>query len=158
MARATSSLPVPLSPWMSTVLRRLATSRTRSKISIIFAFLRHDVVEAVLARELLAQDQVLALEVLHLDDARHEQRDLLRVAGLDDVLLRAFLHRRDRRVDRGVGGDDDDRGLGAELVDLHHGLDPVDAGRHLQVDEVDRVVACGAFAMASRPEAAVSTV
>ena len=33
MARATSSLPVPLSPWMSTVERWLATSRTRSKIS-----------------------------------------------------------------------------------------------------------------------------
>ena len=35
MARATSSLPVPLSPWMSTVERWLATSRTRSKISAI---------------------------------------------------------------------------------------------------------------------------
>jgi len=33
MARATSSFPVPLSPWMSTVDRWLATSRTRSKIS-----------------------------------------------------------------------------------------------------------------------------
>ena len=39
MARATSSLPVPLSPWMSTVERWLATSLTRSKISAIRGFL-----------------------------------------------------------------------------------------------------------------------
>jgi hypothetical protein len=71
-------------------------------------------VEAVLAGQLAAQDRVLALEVLDPDDALHEERDLLRVAGLDDVLLRPLLHRRDRGVDRGVGGDDDDGGLGPQ--------------------------------------------
>ena len=39
MARATSSLPVPLSPCRSTVERWLAISFTRSKISAIRAFL-----------------------------------------------------------------------------------------------------------------------
>src|ERR1017187_1130428 len=33
MARAINSLPVPLSPWMSTVLRRLATSAVSSRIA-----------------------------------------------------------------------------------------------------------------------------
>ena len=39
MARAISSLPVPLSPRISTVLRRLATSRASSRISRMRAFL-----------------------------------------------------------------------------------------------------------------------
>ena len=144
MARATSSLPVPLSPWISTVLRRLATSRTRSKISRMRGFLLTRSWKRYWRGELPAQDRVLALEVLHLDDALDEQRDLLRVAGLDDVLLRALLHRRDRRVDGGVGGDDDDGGVGLELADLHHRLDAVDAARHLEVDEVDGVLALAA--------------
>ena len=38
IARATSSLPVPLSPWISTVLLRLAISWTSSKISCILGF------------------------------------------------------------------------------------------------------------------------
>ena len=39
MARAMSSLPVPLAPWISTVLRWLATSRISSKIACIRGFL-----------------------------------------------------------------------------------------------------------------------
>ena len=70
-----------------------------------------------------------------------QQRDLLRVARLDDVLLRAFLHGGDGGVHGGVGGDDDDRGLRVQPPDLHHGLDAVHAAGHLQVDEVDGVVA-----------------
>ena len=39
IARATISFPVPLSPWIRTVLRRAATLRMRSKISCMVAFL-----------------------------------------------------------------------------------------------------------------------
>ena len=140
MARAISSLPVPLSPWISTVLRRLETSRARSRISCMRAFLLITSCTRVLPRELLAQDGVLALQVLDFDDAVHQQRDLLRIAGLDDVLLRALLHGRDGRIHRGVSRDDDDRGLGVHAADLHHGLDAVHAAGHLQIDEIDGIV------------------
>jgi hypothetical protein len=39
IARARSSFPVPLSPWMRTVELLFATVRARSKISSIFSFL-----------------------------------------------------------------------------------------------------------------------
>ena len=67
-----------------------------------------DVAKVVLAGQLFAQDGVLALQVLDLDDARHQQRDLFRIAGLDDVLLGALFHRLNGRVHGGVRGDDDD--------------------------------------------------
>ena len=102
--------------------------------------LADDVVAAVLAGQLLAKDAVLALQVLDLDDPLHQQRDLRRVERLDDVILRAFLHRSDRGVDRCVGRNDDDGSARADLVDLRHGLDAVEAAGHPQVDEADRVV------------------
>src|ERR1035437_7731918 len=189
MARATSSLPVPLSPWIKTVLRRLAISEHSAMISCIrgfllmtscteycrVSFLRRMVfsrcrfftlmmrltsseissglhgltmyscaiyiVHRVVPCQCLAQDGVLALQVLHFDDAVDQQRDFLRIARLDDVLLRAFLHGGDGRVHGGVGRDDDDGGLGMQVADLHHGFDAVHAAGHFQVDEVDCIVA-----------------
>ena len=141
MARAIISLPVPLSPWMSTVLRRLATSWHSSRMSRMRAFLVIDIVHYVLAAQFLAQDAVFALQVLHLHDAVDQQRNLFRIARLDDILLRALLHRRDGRVHRGIGGDDDDGSLRADAADLHHRLDAVHSARHLQVDEINGVVA-----------------
>ena len=102
--------------------------------------LADDVLEAVLLRQLLAQDGVLALQVLDLDDAAHQQRDLLRVARLDDVLLRALLHGGDGGIHGGIRGDDDDGGVRMHAPDLHHGFDAVHAARHLEIDEVDGVV------------------
>ena len=55
---------------------------------------------------------VLALQAFDLEDAADEQRDLLGVARLDDVLLRALLHGGDGGVDGGVGRDDDDGRVG----------------------------------------------
>ncbi len=98
------------------------------------------VVRGVLARQLLAQDRVFPLQVLHLDDAVHQQRDLFRIARLDDVLLRAFLHSGDGGIHGGIGGDDDDGCLRVQPPDLHHGLDAVHAAGHFQVDEIDGVV------------------
>ena len=116
MARATNSLPVPLSPCMSTVLRRLATSRTSWKISSIFGTLADDVVKAVLPCELFPQNDILPLEVLHLDDPAHQEGDLLGVARLHDVLLSALFHRGDRGVDGRIRGDDDDRRVRMQLL------------------------------------------
>jgi hypothetical protein len=101
--------------------------------------LAEDVLEAVLARQFLAQDRVLALEILDFDDAADQKRNLRRVARLDDVFLRAFLHRGHGGIDGGIGGDDDYGSIGLKPTDLDHGLDAVQAARHSQVDEVDRV-------------------
>ena len=64
--------------------------------------LADDVAEVVLPRQFLAQDAVLALQVFHFDDAAHQEGNLFRVAGLDDVLLRPFLHGGDGGIDGGV--------------------------------------------------------
>ena len=103
--------------------------------------LTHDIVHAVLPRQFLAQDGVLALQVLDLDDAVDQKRDFLRVAGLDDVLLRALLHGGDGGIHRRVGRDDDDRSFRVQPPDLHHGLDAVHPAGHLQIDKVDGIVA-----------------
>ena len=61
--------------------------------------------------------------------------------GLTMYSCAPFLHGGDGGIHRGVGGDDDDGGLGVQPADLHHGLDAVHAAGHLEVDEVDGVVA-----------------
>ncbi len=61
IARATSSLPVPLSPWISTVERWLATLAHQVEHLGHARVLADQVVEAVLPRQLAAQDRVLAL-------------------------------------------------------------------------------------------------
>jgi len=101
--------------------------------------LADDVLERVVALQPLAQVQILALQVLDLDRPFDELRDLLRVAGLDHVLLRPLLQRVDGGVDRRVGRHDDHRRLGLQLADLDHRLDAADAGRHLQIQEIDVV-------------------
>ncbi len=103
------------------------------------ALARH-LVERVLLLQLPAEQDVLALQVLDPEDALDEKREFVRVAGLDDVLLRTLLHGLDGRVHRRVGSDDDDRGIGVELPKLAHRLEPVHAGGHLQIHEVDREV------------------
>ena len=117
-----------------------------------------DVVKVILLVQPLPQDGVFPLQVLDLDDALHQQRDFRRIARLDDILLRAFFHRRDGRIHGGIGGDDNDGGIRVDLADLHHGLDAIHAARHFQVDEIDGVVRLASpWPAPRRPEAAVST-
>ncbi len=100
MARATSSLPVPLSPRISTVLRRSGDFLGQRKNLLHARILGDDVVVTILAVQFLAQNRILALQLLEFEDARNQHRDFLRIAGLHDVFLRAFLHGLDGGVHR----------------------------------------------------------
>ena len=72
--RATSSLPVPLSPWISTVARLGATRRTSVEQLLAARALGDHRVGRVAARDLLPQVAVLALEPRQLERARRPRR------------------------------------------------------------------------------------
>jgi hypothetical protein len=97
-------------------------------------------VVAVLPRQLLAQDRILALQFLQLQNARHQHRNFLRIAGLHDVFLRAFFHRLNRSIDGCVGRNNNDRRFRADAVDLHHGLDTIHTAGHFQIHKADGIV------------------
>jgi len=98
--------------------------------------LRDEVAEPVLLLQGQAQDGVLAHQALLRDHLLHEERELLRVEGLHQVVEGAELHGRDRGVHRGVGGHHDHGRLRLELARLLQDLEPVHAG-HLEVHQHD---------------------
>ena len=112
MARATSSLPVPLSPVISTEASVGATSAIRLKTSCI-AGLR--------AQQLLAQARPASPAVRPRPVAAMRQRPvdhrggLLQVERLGQVIERAVLHRGDGHVQIAEGRDDDDRNRAGQL-------------------------------------------
>ena len=69
MARAMSSLPVPLSPWISTVDAVRATRSMRPKIACIRGAAADDVVECVALLELAPEVGVLLVEPVLLEGA-----------------------------------------------------------------------------------------
>ena len=92
--------------------------------------LRLDLRGAADALELRLQQHVLARQPTLLPRATHEHVDLRHAIRLRHVVVRAELHRADRRLDGAVAGDDDDLrriGFGAHL--LQH-LEPVELGHH----------------------------
>ena len=93
--------------------------------------------ELVPAGELLPEVPVLPFDLLPLQDPLHEEGGLLRVEGLDDVVERPLLHGLHRRVDRRVGGDDDDLRVGTQSLHLGEDVEAVQIAGHLQVDEAD---------------------
>ena len=106
MVRATSSLPTPLSPWISTVAL-VGAARPTAAITCFSA--------GALADHLVPDfDRLLQRPVLVAQPAlveRVAQADEHALAGerLLDEIERALLGRLDRRADRAVAGDDDDR-------------------------------------------------
>ncbi len=108
--RATSSLPVPDSPVTSTDAAEPATRRTRSNTSCIAGELADDVLEAVAARDLVAQPRDLGPQLALGERLLDRQDQLVDLERLGDVVERAQLHRADRGVDRAERGDGDDVG------------------------------------------------
>ena len=102
--------------------------------------LADDVPEFVSAAQLPAQVAVLALDLPDGEDALGQEGRLLGVERLDEIVMGTLLHRRDRRVHRGVGRHDDDARLRPERADLAKRVDAVHATRHLQIHEADREV------------------
>ena len=137
-ARATSSLPVPDSPVISTLACEPATRRMSANTSCIDRRAPDDVLEADAAGHLLAQPGHLGAQRLlgqRLVDHQHQLLDLER---LGDVVERAQLHRPDGGVDRAEGGDGDDVGRGLHLAHLAQQIQTVQVGHlHVRDHQVD---------------------
>src|SRR5215468_2413213 len=89
----------------------------------------------------LAQAPVLLLETGMLESPRGDQEGLLEGERLLDEVVGAQLGRLHRRLDGGVAGDHHHRRLGAALLHLREGLQPVHAGHpDVEEDEVRRIV------------------
>ena len=136
IARATSSLPVPLSPVMSTVVLKSAILEMVRKMSSISRALGEDRLELVLLLDLLLERAVLAAQRLALLGLAQREDDLVRLERLAHVVVGARLHRLDGEVDVAVGAHHDDRRrvlLGLERAEQ---IEPAHA-RHAHVGEDD---------------------
>ena len=132
-ACATSSLPVPISPRISTVRSVSATLRMRLEHGAHRGPAPDQVAHAELSLDARAQHAVLARELGALERAAHDQADLVVVEGLRDVVLRPELHGLDRDLLAAVRGDHHDRRLGLPLLrEAHH----IEARRALAEREV----------------------
>ena len=109
MARATSSLPVPLSPVMRMVERLGAAWAISSKTWVILG-LRPMMPENLWWRRAASpfRVRVLVAQPPVLDRVLQHHQHLVVLEGLGDVVEGAQLHRLDGRVHRGVGGDHQD--------------------------------------------------
>ena len=94
---------MPLSPVSSTVDAGLAATFCSSAFTAtIAAALADDAIEAVRLRLARAQRAHLAAQARRLERLLDEQRDLVEVERLVRVVIRAVLHRLDRRLDARV--------------------------------------------------------
>ena len=137
-ARATSSLPVPLSPWISTVLSVGATKTKRLDDPVHLGAGADDPLEAEFLVEPAVELGVAA------DQADAGRRFLDRRAQLADIErfgevgVGAVLHGRDGRIDRAVPRDDDDFRVGQLLLGLGEDLQAVDFVHfHVGDDDVE---------------------
>ena len=139
MARATSSLPVPLSPGdqhddvlaghAADGLVDLAHGRAAAD----------DGVAVVIPGQRLGDDGRLAHQPGQLQGLADHAAELLRIERLEQVVVGPLLHRLDGRVGRGRGGDEDDGDAGIDLADALVDLQPRQIGQaHVEQDHVRR--------------------
>src|ERR1051326_1179711 len=119
---------------------RRRRSGAEHKIEVLPHRLRlaDDVRVGVLLGELRLKPLVLAREPPLLQRLVHGEDHFLVLERLRDVVEGAVLHRLDRAVDGGEGGDDDDRQVRVGDADGAQRVDAADAGEHdVEDDEVD---------------------
>ena len=139
IARATSSLPVPVSPRRSTVASASATCSTIANTSRIAGEVADDLLEPGRPLELAVQARHVAPLPLVRDGVAEHERELVVADRLREVVERPLAHRLHRGLDGRVRGDEHDRQRGAQRVDALHERDAVHV-RHLEVgDERERV-------------------
>ena len=136
MSRAATPLPVPVSPWMRTLVAgldaRRGSSRRRPRES------RCATEEAREARDLLLQVEDLGARPRRLEELRDEDVDAPQVDGLHEEVVRLQLHRLHGRVHVAVGRDEDDARLRGERLDALEDLEPVHVRQpEVQEDDVD---------------------
>ena len=118
MARATSSLPVPLSAVISTRGVRLRHLRDQLVEPHHPRMPPDQLVEAVGPRELAPEVVQLALHPALLGGLAHQAQDLVHVEGLGQVVVGARLHGVHRHAQVGIRGDQDHRDRVVDGQDL----------------------------------------
>ena len=94
------------------------------------------------ALETTPEIQVFHQQCPTLSGAPHQVQDLFVLERLRDVMEGATAHGLDGRLDRGVGGDHDDRKLGVELPDFRQQLETRPIGKHeVEKDDIDLLLA-----------------
>ncbi len=91
------------------------------------------------ARHLFPQQDVLVDDLLLLQQFLHQQRQLLRLERLHQVVVGAELHGVHRRLHRTEGGDHDHQGLRVVFFDVFEHLDAAHL-RHLYVQKHQVVI------------------
>ena len=135
IARATSSLPVPVSPWISTVEPIGPTCSIRSKIFRIFGLFETIVVEAVaVGTHLLAELLELVDQLAALEDPLDQEPELIRVVGLGDEVVGPGLHGVSAIGGVAVGGQHDHADREPLGADPGEQLEPAHVG-HPQVGD-----------------------
>ena len=140
-ARTTISLPVPLSPVISTVPSAGRHALDQGKHVLHRPALAEDPLEPLVDLQFAPQQGVLAHQRRALPDLAQDHLQLIGRERLAEVVGGALLHGLDGRVHGGMAGDDDHFGGDPGRLDLAEDLHAVDA-RHLQVQE-DHVEVAG---------------
>ena len=117
MARATSSLPVPLSPRMSTVARLAQTSAICWSTAWNGGLLPIRLSKLYLSADLAAQPLVLDHRIRQFQRAIDGRHHVIDLEGLGDVVERTFLDDVDRAAHRCISRHDDDRQFGPIALD-----------------------------------------
>ena len=140
-SRASSSLPVPLSPRISTVadsLRHLL--HEIDDVADLAARADQELALALLG-DLRAQRDDLAVQILPLAGVAHQRPQLVVVEVLGDVVVGAVLHRLHGRLDLVDGRDHDALDEAVVLLDDAQDVEAADAGQpDVEQDQVDVLV------------------
>ena len=136
-ARATSSLPVPLSPSTSTVVSPDAARWTARHHALQRVVLADDVRQAAPCGQLLAEQQVLGGETPLLERASDEHQQVLGIDGLREEVERPLAHGAHRVLDAAEGGHHDDRHVRVGVLGLSQHAETVTDGQP-QVGEHER--------------------
>ncbi len=135
MDRATSSLPVPLSPDSRTLASVSATRRIRSSTRCRLGLTPTMASSRELGFDPVPQLLVLFSQVAQQQASLDRHFQLLHREGLSDEIACALPRRAQRGLHRRVGGDDQDGQAGLTMARPPRQLEPVLAGHHKVGDQ-----------------------
>ena len=146
-SRASSSLPVPLSPRISTVADSFATLLHQIDDVADLLARADDELALALLGDLRAQRDHLAVQILPLARVPHQRPQLVVVEVLGDVVIGAVLHRLHGGLDLVDRRDHDALDEAVVLLDDAEDVEAADAGQpDVEQHEVDVFLLAGAAA------------
>ena len=101
-----SSLPVPDSPRINTVLSVSATLRMRSKTRVMAVALAHHVGKAVTLAQLFFKLQIFPFQAMMVQSPGHHQEEFGGIHRLGQVIVGSLAHGGHGAGDGAVAGDD----------------------------------------------------